>query len=104
MTYALITLGILWLGLLAGFLWFARKLSIYKENQERRFKSISKSIASAQLDISRVAHFAGMEPDDNAMDQITGILSDPARLDAELERSAQITEMRRANRRHQEKQ
>ena len=33
-------------------------------------------------------------------DHITDVLTDPVRLDAELERSANLTEMRRARRRH----
>ena len=96
----------MWLGLfgwgaiLAGGLWFGRKLAIYKENQAARERMLARKIAETQVNIGRVAHFTGMKPDDSAMEQITGILSDPAMLDAELERSAELSEARLAKRRN----
>lgn len=99
MTYVAIALSCLWLLTLAGILWFGRKLAIYKANEDRRQVMMNKAVTTLVLDVTRIESKLGLR-DAETVDRITGILSDPAMLDAELERSAELSEARLAKRRN----
>lgn len=95
----LIWLGIAgWTLLLAGGLWLGyrhrKQLGDIESAQARHIRYITE----LQVSLTKVEGKLGMRSAET-VEKITGILSDPDMLDAELERSAQLDAMRKAKRR-----
>ena len=87
-----------WALLLAGGLWFGYRLRKYRDDIESAQVRHIRYINELQVSLTKVEGKLGMRSAET-VEKITGILSDPDMLDAELERSAQLDAMRKAKRR-----